>query len=1243
MDDSEHAIINGRYHLLGRIGAGGMGVVYRALDRLTGTEVALKRIALRGLRAAPVQSSDALAATAAPTPGTGQTAAQATSSRDLEMAGATMAALAAPTERNENPEQASQMAAELRLALAHEFRTLALLRHPHIISVLDYGFDTERQPFYTMELLSGAQTLAEAAQPLDLSAKVAMLLHVLQALTYLHRRGILHRDIKPQNALAAVVAGNLQVKLVDFGLAILSEQIGELGARLAGTLAYLAPELLTGGLPTEASELYGVGVMAYELLLGRLPFPQQKMEELIAAVLDQEPDLADGTLPKPIAEVVRRLLVKDPAARLAKAELAIAAFSEAIGRPPPTETAIVRESFLQSARFIGRDQELRELRRVLTAVTNGRGAAWLMGGESGVGKSRLLDELRAEALVKGALVLRGYAVSSGGGAYRVWQEILLSLCLIVQPTAFQASVLKPVVPSLPSVLGHDIPDAPTLDAQAANLRLLSTIEDLLFAATQPLMILLEDMHCADSESLVLLSRVSTQIAARKILILASYRDDERPQLPNALPEMHQMKLARLRTDSIADLSEAMLGEAGRRTDLVDLLQKETEGNAFFVIEVVRQLAEEVGQLSAIGRAALPENIMTGGIKAVLDRRLNFISEADQPLLQRAALAGRQLDLRVLRLFRFDLDAWLQACLDANVLEVSDTKWQFAHDKLRERLLEMLAADARRRLHVEVAQAIEQAYPGDPMHSSELAYHYREAGIPEKTLVHTAIAGEHAIKQGALQAAAALLAEASQLQERLGVPLSERTRVRYGLGHALHGLGRMSECIPLLEGALAQWGHRVPQRRADLGFGLAKELGLILRRRLRPDSAAPASPPPTTTELEEIFSTGMVLGDCYTAQGQVGKMLHVTLQGLNFAETFHLTDIMAFYYAGIGVTLPYTPLSRWSSHYHQKAEALFAPAQRQDDEHAAPPWVQYCYLLIGVSYVPDGDWSNALRMVTRARELARASAHEQLEVRALGALLQIWQPTSEFQTILDTCPRMYQLAERALTKFCIYSLAARACVHMRRGELDKAQHFLEDAKRFCSHDDDVLFQINVTAPEALLATRRGNAQARELVKRCLMRVEKAYISPFLVEDYGMLAEAIFDLWQRETGSVREELHRQFTRIAKRLVACGQRFARARAKAALWQGMHDWMEGRLPAAHHNLRAAIDCAARLNQPFDQAMAELCLGRVLTKQQWSGGDGVPDGRALLMSAWRLFARPQIGAKYYVERVHETFAEVTR
>jgi predicted ATPase len=718
--------ISGRYILQEKLGEGGMGAVYRAADRLTGETIALKQVTI------PAQQLDF-------------------QSR-------------ASLGQSDN----------FRLALAQEFKVLASLRHPHIISVLDYGFDAQRQPFLTMELLENAPTLIAAGRDLSREQQIALLIQLLQALAYLHRRGIIHRDLKPDNVL--VVKG--QVKVLDFGLAVAREHLAEEEGDVVGTLAYMAPEVLEGAPASEASDLYAVGVMAYELFAGRHPFDTTSLAALLRDIQTSTPDVDALHLADETKQVLKQLLVKERAARYQNAHDLINLYAQSTNQPElRVETKAIRESYLQAAQFVGREVELGQLTQALKQALNNEGSAWLVGGESGVGKTRLLEEVRIQALVEGALVLQGQAVSEGGAPYQVWQEVFRRLCLEGELSDLEAGVLKLLVPDISRLLGQDVPDAPPLEPKAAYRRLLKVIVALLQRQSQPLVVILEDLQWAGDQSIGLLSHLTQHLDETALLLLVSYRDDERPHLPAVLPFMESLTLARLSSDDIAVLSESMLGAAGRAPELVEFIRQESEGNTFFIVEVVRSLAEEAGQLEQVGQMRLPQSILAAGMQTLIERRLAQAGRQAQALLPAAAIAGRQLDLTLLRCLNpaVNLEAFLNRCAGARVLEVYEGQWRFAHDKLREAVIAKLSSKEQKVFHRQIAEAIEQVYEADlSSFYPRLAYHWSsivgdgqvEPRLVEKAIKYLHQAGESARQFSANEAAIAHFTKALTLLKTL---------------------------------------------------------------------------------------------------------------------------------------------------------------------------------------------------------------------------------------------------------------------------------------------------------------------------------------------------------------------------------------------------------------------------------------------------------------------------------------------
>ena len=729
--DIVHNTINNRYQLRAMIGRGGMGAVYRAYDRLNNKLIALKQVTARG----------------------------------------SQLTFTSQTIRGDS--------VDFRLALAQEFKMLSSIRHPHIISVLDYGFDKDQHPYFTMELLDDAQPLIEATQGASLKQKCELIVQVLHALHYLHRRGVVHRDLKPGNVLVR----DHTVKVLDFGLAV-AHEIADSDEQVAGTLAYIAPETLQYGIISPQSDLYAVGVMAYEMLSGQHPFDLTDTTAFIQDLLLNEPDITRMDVSAELAGVVGRLLKRDPQVRFANASDVIDAFMQSAGLPLVIETPTLRDSVIQAAQFVGREGELDQLTQALQDAKNGHGGSWLIAGESGVGKSRLLDELRTIALVEGALVMRGQSVSSGGLPYRQWRDPVRRLSLVTSVTDLEAGVLSEVIPDLNEIIERDIPALPRLQGSGQQTRLVSTITALFQRQKQPMVLLLEDLQWS-SESLKPLQALNTIVETLPLLIVGTYRDDERPDLPEELPGMARIKLERLQPEQIAALGESIIGNTGRRPDVVDLLWRETEGNTYFIVEVIRALAEDAGQLSLIGNRTLPIRVMAGGIQAVLRRRIQRVPEWAMPLLNLAAVYGRSQQVEVLERLQdgIDMDTWLTVCNEAAVLEVHEGRWQFAHDKLREVVLNDIDEDTLPALHRRVAEAMEIVFGDDPTRILALTEHWYAAQEPKKAADYAYNAGEQALIVGDFVQAERILEQGLSLLQDDRHPL-EKARLLKHMG-ALH--------------------------------------------------------------------------------------------------------------------------------------------------------------------------------------------------------------------------------------------------------------------------------------------------------------------------------------------------------------------------------------------------------------------------------------------------------------------------
>lgn len=693
--DIDATSINARYRLIQKLGAGGMGSVYKTRDRLTGQYVALKVVGI------PLDPST-----------------------------------------------------DYNLMLAQEFQILASMRHPHVISVLDYGFDKQQQPFFTMDLLENAQTILEAGETCPVIDKIRYIVQILQALHYLHRRHIIHQDIKPANVLVS----DDQVKVLDFGLASHRSQDSDVDlGQVRGTPMYMAPEVFQGAPAHEASDLYSVGIIAYELLADRHPFNTQTFGRLLTETLSKPPDLQPFEEIEThkgvynLSAIIGKLLTKTPEDRYSDASEVIHDLSCALDEIFPLETIFTRESFLQTSPLVGRETEQARLQQNLQDAIAGNGKALFITGEGGVGKSRLLKELRIQALVNNTIVVRGQATQHGQ-PYQIWLNPLRRLVLEVELSDTDASILKTILPDIEQLIERVIPAPVGLTPEESQKRLLDAVLSVIHRQTQPIVMILEDLHLMGGESLAILSKLIETIEDFAVLMVGSYRSDTPSEISKVVGD-NLLELKRLSHDAIQKLTVNILGEAGNQEHILKYLERETEGNVFFLTEIVRALAEDAGQLSRIGQMEiLPENLFTGGVQQIIQGRLDRVPRQYYPALQLAAVLGRQIDLTVLKSAapNTDLSHWLTACVNAAVIEPHDQQWRFTHEKLREGVNITASESQLQQIHRQAALALEVIYPNHQGYAAALTNHWQHAGDHEKELHYAMIAAEHAYQIGADQ-------------------------------------------------------------------------------------------------------------------------------------------------------------------------------------------------------------------------------------------------------------------------------------------------------------------------------------------------------------------------------------------------------------------------------------------------------------------------------------------------------------
>ena len=376
------------------------------------------------------------------------------------------------------------------------------------------------------------------------------------------------------------------------------------GAAHRGHAGVHGARVLSGGTASEASDLYAVGAIAYELFAGRYPFRLDDFYRLRDDILHQAPDLSA------IDPASRRWWAtprEAPSARARERRRGLRRARRPHRTAAPGRDGGTRESFLQAAELVGRDAELGQLSAMLTAAMTGKGGGALIGGESGVGKSRLLDELRARALVDGMVVLRGQATdvgSAGGGPYHVFREVIRGMALAHRPRRLRGRRPPAVVPDLPALIEREVPERGRGRPRGRAPAPAHGGRGPLRPPDVPVLVILEDLHWAGSESLRLLGHLA-EVARppSRCSSSASYRDDERPDSRGSCPSSASSSWGASPARASPRWRRRCSARRAGGPEVVDRLRRETEGNPFFLVEVVRALAEEAGALSRVGDRA----------------------------------------------------------------------------------------------------------------------------------------------------------------------------------------------------------------------------------------------------------------------------------------------------------------------------------------------------------------------------------------------------------------------------------------------------------------------------------------------------------------------------------------------------------------------------------------------------------------------------------------------------------------
>jgi len=441
----------------------------------------------------------------------------------------------------------------------------------------------------------------------------------------------------------------------------------------------------------------------------------------------------------------------------------------------PLRTRLQRSAGRGYTKFVGRQREMDAMKAVAEQAKAGHGQIVAAMAEPGVGKSRLIFEFKAVS-ESGWMVLETFSVSHGKASAflpvidllhgyfkissadeaRARREKVAGKIVILDPT------LGDALPYLYALLGIvEEPDPLTqMDAQVRKRRTLDAIKRILIreSLNQPLMVIFEDLHWIDEGTQEFLNLLADSIGTAKILLLVNYRPEYSHQW-GSRTYYTQLRLDPLGKESADDMLQSLLGDSGDLGPLKRLIIEKTEGNPFFMEEMMQVLFDQ-GALVRNGSIRLIKPLaalkIPPTVQAILASRIDRLPAEEKSLLQMVAVLGRQFSLDLVKRIANGPEEELTRLLaDLQLAEfiyeqpaISDTEYTFKHALTQEVAYNSLLVERRKALHERAGAAIAELYAERPEpHYDDLAHHYSRSGDTRKAVQYLMRAGIAALERG----------------------------------------------------------------------------------------------------------------------------------------------------------------------------------------------------------------------------------------------------------------------------------------------------------------------------------------------------------------------------------------------------------------------------------------------------------------------------------------------------------------